>query len=193
MTRLTLGMSVSLIGAALTVTSADPLYPTQNSLPRIFQAQIGFFMAQTCGLGVNTLIVEYLRYGSNKRHLKADPPWIVVSALRWLFLPASRATHPHLTRTAAVPSVLSAGGTGRKKRGDLEEIFGSDGNDSSDGDSSLSCQVGEMVWSHLQFNLNERLERNQKWPPSAAILFSSFIGCRTIYAHYAYHFTSNKR
>mmetsp|Transcript_19542 Transcript_19542/g.33040 ORF Transcript_19542/g.33040 Transcript_19542/m.33040 type:complete len:555 (+) Transcript_19542:127-1791(+) len=172
MTRLTLGMSVSFIGGALTLTSPDPLYPTQNSLPRICQAQVFFFMAQMCVLGVNNLIVEYMRYGSSKRQLKPEPPWTVVNVLRWL-LCRSRTTPLHLSRAAVIPSVHSAAGTGGRKRGYLKERAESNGNDSSNhskvfstsdftsnsgGVSSLSSEV----WTQLRFNLNGLGARNPR-------------------------------
>jgi len=176
MTRLTLGMSASCIGAALTFPSPRSLYDTQNSLPRIFQAQIFFFVVQICMFGVNNLIVEYLRYGSSKRHLKPESSFDIVGALRWSFLSTSRATHLHLSRAAVVPCVLSAGGTEGRERGYVNENAGSDANDSSNhsnvssisdlasistGVSSLSSEVGKMSWSQLQFSLNGRGTPNE--------------------------------
>jgi len=171
MTRLTLGMSASCIGAALTFPSPRSLYDTQNSLPRIFQAQIFFFVVQICMFGVNNLIVEYLRYGSSKRHLKPESSFDIVGALRWSFLSTSRATHLHLSRAAVVPCVLSAGGTEGRERGYVNENAGSDANDSSNhsnvssisdlasnsgGVSSLTSEEERIVWSQLRFNLSGR-------------------------------------
>jgi len=99
MTRLTLGMSVSCIGATLTTPAPIAIYDAQNSLPRILQGQIFVFFIQQCGIGINNLIVEYMRYGISKRHLKPDSVWTFGSALRWLFC----RRHPHLSREAVVP------------------------------------------------------------------------------------------
>jgi len=99
MTRLTLGMSVSCIGATLTTPAPIAIYDAQNSLPRILQGQIFVFFIQQCGIGINNLIVEYMRYGISKRHLKPDSVWTFGSAFRWLFC----RRHPHLSREAVVP------------------------------------------------------------------------------------------
>mmetsp|Transcript_64742 Transcript_64742/g.130224 ORF Transcript_64742/g.130224 Transcript_64742/m.130224 type:complete len:149 (+) Transcript_64742:663-1109(+) len=65
MRRLTLGLSVGLIGLGLTLR--------QYSLPRVLQAQLFYFLSQACVLGVNHLIVDYMWYGSNKGHFEPQP------------------------------------------------------------------------------------------------------------------------
>ena len=132
MTRLTLGMSVSFIGAALTTTSPRPYYDDQNSLPRILQAQLLWFIIQQCGLGVNNLIVEYLRYGSSKRRVKPEFPVTFMSALLWSYLSTPHATHPHLSRATVTPSALNDGEAEGRIRSYPKEIAGTDGNHSGE-------------------------------------------------------------
>jgi hypothetical protein len=67
MTRLNFGIVASFVGAALTVPSSAPIYPAQNSLPRLLQGQIFFFTANACTLGIAFHIVAYMRCGGRKQ------------------------------------------------------------------------------------------------------------------------------
>jgi hypothetical protein len=67
MTRLTLGVVVSFVGCALTFPSSVPMYPAQNSLPRVLQGQISYFAANACALGIVFHIVAYMQYGGRKQ------------------------------------------------------------------------------------------------------------------------------
>ena len=67
MTRLTLGIFVSFIGAVLTLPSSAPIYPAQNSLPRLLQGQIFFFTLNAFTLGIVFQIITYMQFGSRKQ------------------------------------------------------------------------------------------------------------------------------
>jgi hypothetical protein len=67
MTRLAFGILVGFGGCTLTLQSSAPLYPAQNSLPRVLQGQIPFFTLNACSLGIVFHIVAYMRYSGHKQ------------------------------------------------------------------------------------------------------------------------------